>query len=589
MILEDIIRLKEEHKFEEAFALAIRTLKDFGVDVRNKNSFSNAVKIDIISMKSRFLKPSLNRKATLDQKEEKILDVVLETLPLATVFDEIVVVNLFIYLINLTIKKGVHSATFLAIIGHAYLKVSVGKSLLEGLKYLQLAEKYATNDDKRVRALGNYYICLYLNHLRDEAKDSRKILLDTKAVCEDIVLKDLIEVQIASNAVFTGAPLQTILDCEVASKEMVNEENRLLLYKTYAKALMSNEEIGETFLLDISNDDERNKFISELLSMMYFTMTNNIKAASKFRVLVARKRERYLHYQLTFLYSVFNGVLQIKKSNYTSSVKTLTVVVNIIKDLEFFLFSKNNIMHGSVRFYVGVKDMLIGNVSIARKRLTGSLLETRRLDNMMLYPVFSEVFSKFCDLNNLKKTSRYYYLESAKSYDRLGALRLKDMVNVKVYDNIYKQLHESEISSKEKETMIMFEDLLKENNNYEEVLIDIIRTKFEREKVLIFYKKDKKIYNDGIYIEARDDVAKKCIKYSFKNKEKVIITEGNIHKTGKVDKYILDNQDKKLLVVPFKTMDKVLYIEDSNPISFETETAIVDLVETVAFILSKNE
>ncbi len=582
MNVDKIIELKKNKKYEEAFSLSLVYLQQLGIKVESKNVFLNVLKLDRSYFNMKRMKYALLKKQHLTKLEDEVADLILETIPLAIVFDEIVLANLFTELIKITLKRGKNYLTPISLIGCAYLKLLYYDDFASTLKYVKMAEKLVSKKDVKVNILVTYFLAANFSHMRDDSTDIKKMLLHNIKRCKDTALNELMSVEMAKSIVITGGKLSEIPGIEI-SDDIGAQGELLEVYKTYALALLGDydDEITGDFLTKKIFKSELNLYTARLLSYMYFVHIGDAENVAKYSALIKKNIPRFLGYSITYQYFVYKGYWDFVNIKGSITYKDYFKFDYVIKHLEFYKLIANNELGNIYMFFSALKSISIGNKARGNKNLKRSIRRIKRQNNIRDYAMFSYLLAIYKQSRNFKRAATYNFAEVEQAYINYGANNLlkKMAIEIEKRSGTY---NSGDLSVENLDIMKEFDEFIASGEDLDKSIIRVIYDNYKFENIVIFNRTPKGIVdNYSTNIEYRDDLAKKSVKYVFKTGKKLIVTGNKGLRIRNVDSYLMDNPDSRILVLAFKNAEKVLYIESLEDIKYSSEIELENLVHKI--------
>ncbi len=573
MSVQTIVKLKNEGELEKAFNKSIHFLTMYGIDVSNKKPLVNAFNIDKSNAKFRLITDS-KVKRKLTSKEQSVIDMILEAIPLAVMYDDIVLVNLLRELMKIAIQTGKSRITPLAYIGCGYVKINYYDDIASGLDYLKKAQRTIDKRDDRISILVIYLLCGYFSHIIEDLVSIEYILIDSMERCDDAVLVDLMNLELAKTIILEGGQLPDIFNIKLQHRND-EKQNLLEVYGTYAKALIGTMKVeNDDFLVSMTQDYHYNKFVAQLLTYMYYVHCNDTDMVKKYSKLVLKVIKHYKNHPISYQYFVYRGYHIFRTMNGVIKFGSYFKYDEILENLEFFSTLKDNELGNIWLFFKGVKQISVGNKIKGENKLKRSIKQMKNFNNMKDYAMFSHLFALYKKSRNRK--ADYDFSQMQKGYISYGAnMLLGQMAYEK--ENITIDMNSDEMLNLN--MMSEFKKYFLETSLIDKSIKMVIKNNYDFAQVAIFNKKDDGIRDDiSVAIEKRGNAAVKSIKYVFKSGKKLIVSAEKGNKIRSIDNYLLENKDIRILILPFEGNDKVLYIEDNKDIKYSTELELENFV-----------
>ncbi len=578
MFLEEIIELKNKNELEKAFNIGIRGLGAMKIDVANNNTIKNAIRIDSTNI-GLFTFVQNNAKRDLNEEEEIIVKIILEMIPLAIIFDEIVLSKLFIELINLAKRLGKSKITPLAYLSCAYIKLYYYNDLSAVVDILRKTQKSISKDYKDINILAVYMMCAYFSHLIDDNISPENILRNNLDKCEDPVLCDLIKIYMAQNIILEGGRISDIIDIDINIRNN-KERNLLLLYSVYAKAMIGDLSIlSDEFLTSLATADRENSFVALILTYMFYVYMNNNKYCKKYSKLILKNMVYDKVYPISYQYYIYDMYNKFRNLNLGLNFKLYFEANKILRNLEFFSILKENEIKNVYTFISGIKDISIGKKNNGEKKLRKSIKEILKFSNMKDYAVFSHMYIIYKRSTEDQRPVKYYIAEMEKAYNYCETkLAWKSFL-------LEEESGESSFVMKnkvDKDMIAELMDLMEEDYRLDSNIRKTVEKNYNFDRVIVFNMVDQQILDSyEININDIDDVARNLVDYSFKKKKKFFIGGKRGARLRSIDSYLVRNVKSNVMVLPFEKLDKLLYVESKHKINQSIEMELNDFVKNV--------
>ncbi len=577
-MIENIRELKNNNDLERAFNSGIRALNSMGIDISKSNCISNALYIDRMNM-TLFPFAQNSEKRDISEEEDLIIKIIIEIIPLAVIYDEIVLTKLFIELLKIAKKLGKSKITPLAFISAAYIKMYYYDDLSIAADFLRKAQKNINKEDREISILVMYAMCAYFNHMIDDTISSEHILRDNLQKCEDPVLCDLIKVYMAQNIILEGGKLRDIDDVHIKI-ESVKQRNLLLLYTVYAKAMMGELSIlNDEFLLSLAIPEKENVFVALILTYMYYVHLNDIAYCKKYSKKIVKEINNVKVYPISYQYYIYNIYYQFRNLKTDINFKIFIEISNILRNIEFFSILKENELKNIYTFLSGLKDIYMRRKLIGEKKLRNSIKEIRKFSNMKDYAIFSHIYLMYKENSHDYKPVRYYLAELESAYTYCEAKCAWKSILLESEEEVDTSLVKNDT---DKDMIADFMDKIEEDFRFDKNVIGIVENNYNFDRVIVFSVKEEEIFDSyGININDIEGVARNLVDYSFKKRKKFFIGGKRGQKLRSIDSYLLKNLDSSIMLLPFENFDKILYLESKSAIRNSIELDLNDFVKNI--------
>lgn len=578
MILEEIIDLKNKNELEKAFNVGIRALNSMSVDISKNNVLMNAVYIDKMNLRLYPLSQN-NLKRELSEEEQNIINIIIEIIPLAIIFDEIILAKLFIELLKIAKKVGKSKITPLAYLSAAYIKLHYYGDLSISVDLLRKAQKSINKENKDISILSVYMMCAYFSHMINDTISSEHILRDNLDKCDDPVLSDLIKVYMAQNVILEGGRLSEIIDISLNIKS-AKESNLLLLYSVYAKVMLGELSIlNDEFLVSLASNDGENKFVALMLTYMFYVHTNKLKYCKKYSRLISKNMNYAKVYPISYQYYIYNTYNKFRNLKSGINIKQFFEFNSFLRNLEFFSILKDNELKNVYTFLRGIKEISVGRKISGEKKLRISIKEILKFSNMKDYAIFSHIYVIYKKTTKDQRPVKYYISEIEKAYNYCEAqLAWKSFL-------LEEEASEEGfiIKNKIEEDMIAdLMDMMEKDYRLDKNISKIVEKNYNFDRVIVFSMVDEEVLDSyAININDIENVARNLVDYSFKKKKKFFIGGKRGSRLRSIDSYLVRNPDSSVIVLPFEKFDKLLYIESKHKIKQSIEIELNNFIRDV--------